>query len=106
MTDCWNVVRGLPVIVYELVLWLSTFVTDCLNVVCGLPVIVYMSWGGSTQPAQYSDVCMMTQDYVRPVKEQAGTELNLKLNTHATNLEHRLQHQRHLLGYPHGLTTE
>ena len=45
-------------------------------------------------------------DNTRPVKEQAGTELNLKLNTHATNLEHRLQHQRHLLGYPHGLTME
>ena len=36
---------------------------------------------------------MMTQDYMRPVKEQAGTELNLKLNTHATKLEHRLQHK-------------
>ena len=41
-----------------------------------------------------------------PVKEQAGTELNLKLNTHATNLEHQSQNQRHLLGYPHGLTME
>ena len=55
----------------ELVLWLSfiiiitKFVTDCLNVVRGLPVIVYISWGCSTQLAQYSnfmDVCMTTQD--------------------------------------------
>ena len=46
---------------------------------CGswLPMIAYMSWGCSTQLAQYSDVCMTTQGYVRPVKEQAGTELNL-----------------------------
>ena len=47
---------------YELVLWLSTFVTDCLNVVHGLPMIVYMSWGHSTQLAQYSDVCTTTQN--------------------------------------------
>ena len=40
---------------------------------------------------------------LRPVKEQAGTELCLKLNTHAVNLEHQLQHQRYLLGY---LTTQ
>ena len=39
-------------------------------------------------------------------KEQAGTELNPKLNTHATNLEHQSQHQRHLLGYPHSLAME
>ena len=41
------------------------FVTDCLNVVRGLAVTVYMSWGCSTQLAQYSnfmDVCMTTQD--------------------------------------------
>ena len=102
-------VRGLPVIVYELVLWLSIFVMDYLNVVRDLPVAVYMSWGYSTQLAQYSnfmDVCMTTQDLVRPVKEQAGTEINQKLSTHATNLEYWLQHQRHLLGYPHGLTME
>ena len=46
----------------------------------GLPVTVCMSWGCSTQLAQYSnfmDVYMMTQDSVRPVKGQAGTELNL-----------------------------
>ena len=55
-------------------------------VVCGLPVTVYMNWGCSTQLAQYSnfmDVCMMTQDKMRPVKQQAGTERNLKLNPHA-----------------------
>ena len=44
-TDCWSVVCGLQVTVYELVLWLSTFVTDNLNVVHGLPVTVYMSSG-------------------------------------------------------------
>ena len=76
----------------------TKFVVDCLNVVHGLLVTVYMSWGCSTQLAQYSnflDVCMMTQDLVRPVKEQSGTELDLKLNTHSINLEQWSQHQRH-----------
>ena len=45
----------LSVTPYELLLWLLSFVTDCWNVVCGLPVIVYMSWGCSTQLAQYSN---------------------------------------------------
>ena len=36
---------------------------------------------------------------MRSVKEQAGTELYLKLNTHVTNLEYWSQHLRHLLGY-------
>ena len=45
---------GFPVTVYELLLWLSSFVTDCC-VVRGLPVMVYMSWGCSTQLAQYSN---------------------------------------------------
>ena len=40
---------------------------------------------------------------LRPVKEQAGAELYLELNTHVTNLKHRSQHQKHLLGY---LTTQ
>ena len=44
---------GLPVTVHELLLWLSSFVTDYWNVVCCLPVTVYMSWGCSTQPAQF-----------------------------------------------------
>ena len=48
--------------------------------------------------------CLHFDTRLRPVKEQAGTELNLiKLNTHVTNLEHWLQHQRHFLGY---LTTQ
>ena len=54
----------------------TKFVTDCWN---ALPETVYMSWGCSTQLAQYSnfmDVCTMTQDSLRPVKERAGTELN------------------------------
>ena len=55
VTVCWNVAHGLPVTVYELVLWLSSFVMDCLNVVHGLLVTVYMSWGYSTRLAQYSN---------------------------------------------------
>ena len=46
---------GLPVTVCEFLLWLSSFVTDCWNVVRGLLVTVYMSWGCSTQLAQYSN---------------------------------------------------
>ena len=69
---------------YTQLSWCNKFVTGYLNVVHGLLVTVYMSCGCSTQLAQYSnfmDVCMTTQDEVRPVKEQAGSELNLKLNT-------------------------
>ena len=39
-----------PVSVYELLLWLSSFVTDCWNVVRGF---VHMRWGCSTQLAEY-----------------------------------------------------
>ena len=43
---------GLPATVYELPLWLSSFVTD---VVRGLLVTVYMSWGCSTQYSNFTD---------------------------------------------------
>ena len=35
VTDCWNVVRGLPVTVYELVLWLLALICNRL-LECGL----------------------------------------------------------------------
>ena len=77
----------------ELVLWLSLIIMHiswCNKICNGLLECgswfagdyVYELWLFHT----FMNVSMMTQDWVRPVKEQAGTELNLKLNTHSETL--------------------
>ena len=70
---------------YELVLWLSTFVTDCLNVhmhvVCGL----WFAYDCVYELRLFHTACTIFRclhDDTRlseTCKEQAGTELNLKL---------------------------